>query len=327
LDLLDDAVKVAEKLRDGQNLVRLHNEYGSVLFENGEVARAARYYEQGGKTARKQRMRLEEAKAQDGLMLCEAEMGKFGQALDHHRAALEALDGLQDDESKILRIELLLNIGWVHSQLGQNDALDLLREGRKLARERHEELLEGFFLNSEAQVLVDGHPAQAIEPATGAVLIGARTRNRNLSRDANTSLALAYLCAGHLNAASEAADAASKYRNCRALGAHALRGITAYRKGDLEKARFAFLDAHVLSGRLSRRERRNYQVFDLDGLALCGLALCEDHKLFDDAVRAYRAARAITREQGVIRRALCLLDEFHHQSEELSRVRRAAAGH
>jgi tetratricopeptide (TPR) repeat protein len=327
LDLLDDAVKVAEKLRDGQNLVRLHNEYGSVLFENGEVARAARYYEQGGKTARKQRMRLEEAKAQDGLMLCEAEMGKFGQALDHHRAALEALDGLQDDESKILRIELLLNIGWVHSQLGQNDALDLLREGRKLARERHEELLEGFFLNSEAQVLVDGHPAQAIEPATGAVLIGARTRNRNLSRDANTSLALAYLCAGHLNAASEAADAASKYRNCRALGAHALRGITAYRKGDLEKTRFAFLDAHVLSGRLSRRERRNYQVFDLDGLALCGLALCEDHKLFDDAVRAYRAARAITREQGVIRRALCLLDEFHHQSEELSRVRRAAAGH
>ena len=176
-------------------------------------------------------------------------------------------------------------------------------------------------------MLIDGHPAQAIEPATEAVLIGARTRNPNLSRDANTSLALAYLCACNLNAASEAADAASKYRRSRrALGAYALQGITAYRKGDLEKARLAFQDAHVQAEMLRSRERRNYQVFDLDGLALCGLALCDDHKLFDHAVRAYREARAITREQGVVRRALCLLDEFGHDSEELSRVRRAATG-
>ena len=328
MTLLNDAVKLAEKLRDGRNLVRLQNELGSVHFENGEVTRAARHYEQGAKAARKQRMKLEEAKAQDGLMLCNAEMGEFGQALDHHRAALEALDDLHDKDSEILRTELLLNNGWVHSQLGRNvDALELLREGKKLARQLREELLEGLILNSEAQVLIDGQPAQAIKPATEAVLIGARTRNPNLSRDANTSLALAYLCAGNLNAASEAADAAAKYRQSRrALGAFALQGITAYRKGDLEKARFAFLDAHVQAERLRGRERRNYQVFDLDGLALCGLALCESHKLFDNAVRAYRAARAITREQGVVRRALRLLDGLGHDPEELSSVRRAANG-
>lgn len=261
-------------------------------------------------------------------MLCDAETGKFRQALDHHRTAREALEDLHDHDSKILRIELLLNNGWVHSQLGRNvEALELLREGKELACQLGEELLEGEILNSEAQVLIDGHPAQAIKPATEAVLIGARTRNPNLSREANTSLALAYLCAGNLNAASEAADAASKYRHSRrALGAFALRGITAYRKGDLEKARLAFLDAHMQAERLSRREPRNYQVFDLDGLALCGLALCDDHKLLDDAVRAYRAARAITREQAVVRRALGMLDELSHDPEELSSVRRAANG-
>ena len=325
--LLTDAVKLAEKLRDGRNLVRLKNELGSVHFDNGEVTLAARHYEQGGKAARKQRMKLEEAKAQDGLMLCDAEMGKFQQALDHHRAAREALGDLHDKESEILRIELLLNIGWVHSQLGENvDALDRLREGRELARKLREELLEGLILNMEAQVLIDGHPAQAIEPATEAVLIGARTRNPNLSRDANTSLALAHLCAGNLNAASEAADAASKYRRSRrALGAFALQGITAYRKGDLEKARMAFQDAHLQAELLCSRERRNYQVFDLDGLAWCGLALCDDdHKLFDHAIRAYRAARAITGEQAVVRRALRLLDELKQDAEELSSVRRAA---
>ena len=327
LELLDEAVKLAEKLADGQNLVRLRNEYGSVLFENGEVTRAALYYERAGQAARKQRMKLEEAKAQDGLMLCEAEMGKFGRALGHYRAALGTLDGLKDNESETLRIELLLNIGWIHFQWGRNDALELLRRGRKLARERGEELLEGLFLNSEAQVLIDGHPAQAIELATDAVLIGARTRNRILSCDANTSLALAYLCAGNLNAASEAADAALKYRRSRRdLGAHALRGIIAYRKGDLEKALWSFQDAHVQAELLRSRERRNYQVFDLDGLALCGLALCDDRRQFDHAVRAYREARAITREQAVVRRAVGLLDEFRHESEELSRVRRAAAG-
>jgi tetratricopeptide (TPR) repeat protein len=329
MTLLTDAAKLAEKLRDGQNLVRLHNERGSVLFEKGEVTRAARFYDLGGKAARKQRMKLEEAKAQDGLMLCDAETGKFRQALDRLNAAREALDGLHDKDSEILRIELLLNIGSIYCELGRSvDALDRLREGRKLARQIREELLEGLILNLEAQVLIDGHPAQAIEPATEAVLIGARTRNPNLSREANTSLALAYLCAGNLNAASEAADAASKYRRSRrALGAFVLQGITAYRKGDSEKARMAFQDAHVQAELLSSRERRNYQIFDADGLAWCGLALCDDdHKLFEHAIRAYRHARAITREPGVVRRALCLLDELGHDPAELGSVRRAAIG-
>jgi len=327
--LLNDAVKRAEKLRDGQNLVRLRNELGSVQFENGEVTRAAQSYEEGRKRARKQQMKLEEAKAHDGLMLCLAEMGMFRQAMGHHKDACEALNGLDDKDSKSLRAELLLNVGWIHSQLGRNvDALDLLRKGRKLARELHEELLEGLILNSEAQVLIDGHPAQAIEPAAEAVSIGARTRNPNLSRDANTSLALAHLCAGNLDAASEAADAASKYRQSRrALGAFALQGITAYRKGDLEKARLAFLEAHWQAEALRRHERRNYQVLDLDGLAQCGLALCGDRDGFDDAVRAYNAARRITKEEGVVRRALRLLDELGgHDPEDLGSVRRAAIG-
>jgi tetratricopeptide (TPR) repeat protein len=325
--LLTDAVKLAEQLEDGENLVRLQNELGSVLFENGEVTRAARAYKRGRKAARKQRMKLEEAKAHDGLMLCDAETGKFQQAFDRHRDAREALNGLHDKDSENLRIELLLNTGWIYSQLGHNvDALDLLREGKTLARKLREELLEGLILNSEAQVLIDGHPAQAIEPATEAVLIGAKTRNPNLSRDANTSLALAHLCAGNLNAASEAADAAAKYRHSRrALGAFALQGITAYRKGDLDKARLAFHDAHLQADTLRSRERRNYQVLDLDGLALCGLALCEDRTLLDRAVRAYRAARAITHQPGVVGRALCLLDELGRDTEELSSVRRAAA--
>jgi tetratricopeptide (TPR) repeat protein len=326
--LLTEAERVAKKLRDEQNLVRLHNDLGSVNFDNGAVTQAASYYEQARRAAHKQQMKLEEAKAHEGIMLCDAEMGKFPRALNHYRGAHEALDGLDDKESEILRIELLLNLAWIHSQLGNDvEARDQLREGRELARQRREELLEGMFLNLEAQVLIDGHPAQAIGPATEAVRVGARTRNRNLSRDANTSLALAHLCVGNLKAASEAADAASKYgQSRRALGAFALQGITAYRMGDLEKARLAFQDAHLQAERLRKCEPRNYQVFDLDGLAWCGLALCYDHELYDEAIRAYHEARAITRAPGAVRRAMRLLDELGHDQGELSRVRRAASG-
>jgi tetratricopeptide (TPR) repeat protein len=326
---LNDAVKLAEKLRDRQNLVRLRNELGSVQFDNGEVTRAARSYQQALGAARKQRLKLRVAKAHDGLMLCDAEIGRFDQALGHYKGACETLDGLHDKDSEVLRAELLLNRAWIHSEQGQNvPALDLLRRGRKLARELREELLEGSMLNWEAQVLIDGYPAQAIEPATEAVSIGARTRNPNLSRDANTSLALAHLCAGNLDAASEAADAASKYRQSRrALGAFALQGITAYRKGDLEKTRLAFLEAHLQAKTLRDHEPGNYQVLDLYGLAECGLTLCGDREGFDDAIRAYRAARDVTRERGVVRRALRLLDELGgHNREELGSVRQAASG-
>ena len=326
--LLTKAVTLAEELRDEANLVRLHNELGSVLFENGELTKAARSYERGRRAARKQRMKVEEAKAGDGLLLCDAETGEFRRALDHYTGALAALNDRNDKESEVLRAELLLNVGWIRSQLGQDiDALDLLRQGRELARGLHAELLEGFIRNAEAQVLIDGHPARAIGPATEAVAIGAKTRNPHLSREANTSLALANLCAGNLNAAAEAADAASRYRRSRrALGAFALLGMTAYRKGNPEKARLAFQDAHLQAELLRDRERHAYQVLDLDGLALCGLALCGDPERVDHAVRAYRAARGITREQGVVRRALRLLDELGHEPEELAEVRRAAVG-
>ncbi len=327
-ELLNDAVTRARKLKDQQNQVRLLNDLGSVHFENGEVSNAEQFYKRALRGAQRQQMRLQAAKASDGLLLCAAEIGKFRRALDHHTDALGALNGVQDREAEVVKADLLLNVGGVYFQLGQNvEALDSLRSGRELAHRIHEQLLEGFILNAQAQVLIDGHPAQAIGPATEAVEIGARIRSPQLSRDANTTLALANLCAGNLDSAREAANAAARYhRSCRALAAFALQGVAAYRKGDLEDARRAFADAHMEAEILREREHRNYQVLDIDGLALSGLGLCGQRDRFNHAIRVYKAARAITCEQGVIRRALRLLDELAREQDELVEVRRAAAG-
>jgi tetratricopeptide (TPR) repeat protein len=331
IDLLIFALDEARKLHDGPNQLRIQIALASTYFDNGEVSAAAKLYEQALTAARKQRMRLERAKAGEGLFLCYGEMGQFRRAREHHDAARGLVENRQDEESEILRAEFLLNEAWIHARMGRTEeALEPLHQGQDLARRLRQKLLEGLFLNSEAEVLIDdGHPAQAVKPATSAVTIGTSIHNPHLSREANGTLALAYLCAGDVDAACGAADAAARYRRSRrALGAFALQGITAFRNGEKNKARLAFLEAHVQAGILREREDRNYQVLDTHGLALCGLALCGDPDQFERARSTYSAARGVTREGGVVRRVLRLLDELGrgHESDLLTGVRRAASG-
>lgn len=329
--LLEAARSRAKHPRHKRNRVRLLNELGFVHFENGEVGAAKRFHRQALRRARWQRMRLQEAKARAGLLLCAAETGKFDRARGQHVRAFAALAHVQDKEREVVEAGLLLEVGVIRFQLGHNmEALDLLGTGRELARRLNERELEGLILNAQAQVLIDGHPAQAIGPATEAVEIGARIRSPQLSREANMTLALANLCAGNLDAAREAANAAARYRRSRrVLAAFALQGIILYRRGDPEEARRAFQDAHFQAEILRKRERRNVQVLDMDGLALSGLALCGEPAGFGAAVRTYEAARRISREHGVVRQALRLLDELAREPDapvELTAVRRAASG-
>jgi len=331
IDLLEEALGLARRLRDARSQVSLKIDLGTACWQNGELSRAAQAYGQALKGARKQGMLLQQAKARDGLLLCHGEIGEFPHALEQHAAALAILEDLGDGkERETLTALLALHAGWVHSQLGQNEeALECLRGGLKLARGLHQEQLEGFLLNGEAQVLIDVNPAQAIEPAVEAVAIGARIRRFHLSREANATLALAHLRNKNLNAASEAADAAARYRRGRrAPGALALQGITALRRDGLDKARLAFLEAHLQAEELHERERRSFQVLDTLGLVRSGLVLCGELDHFDPAIRAYRAARGITRALGPVRRSLRLLDELGQgrSPEELAAVRRAAAG-
>jgi tetratricopeptide (TPR) repeat protein len=330
IDLLTDALRLARSLGDRVAQIRIQIALGGVYFDNGEVGKAARCYKQALRAAGK-RMQPEEARARAGLMLCWGETGQFRGALDQYATALTLISGRHDPDSQILQAELLLNTGWIYAELGQTeDALDQLRRGQMLARRLRDQQLEGLCLDAQAQVLIDiGDLARAIQVATDAVVLGAIIRSPQLSRTANTTLALAHLCAGNLDAASAAADNAGRHRRSRrALDAFAMQGIIAFRKGDLEKASLAFMDALMLAETFREREGRNFQVLDTIGLVLCGLALCGHHEQLHHAVSAYRAARAITIGQGAVRRSLQLLDELGlgGNRELIAAARRAARG-
>jgi hypothetical protein len=103
--------------------------------------------------------------------------------------------------------------------------------------------------------------------------------------------------------------------------------VIALRQGDRDAAREAFTAAVVQADALLALTPEYYRALDSKGLALCGLAL-----LGEDAgglaADAYRAARAINREAGVVARVLRLFDALAVADTEgaLAEARGAAAG-
>jgi hypothetical protein len=78
----------------------------------------------------------------------------------------------------------------------------------------------------------------------------------------------------------------------------------------------------------SSADAQNYLALDTKGLALCGLTLCDGANRTSAAIEAYRAARAINKDAGVVARVLRLFDAVAvvDSAGALKDVRAAAAG-
>ena len=73
---------------------------------------------------------------------------------------------------------------------------------------------------------------------------------------------------------------------------------------------------------------KSYLILDSKGLALCGLALCEDDKYLTAAINTYKEARTIARDAGAIGRVQRLFDALAKADGAglLSRIRATAIG-
>jgi len=332
IDHLTVACRLATKRRDKENLVRLKIDLGSAYFENGENTLAEKTYRAAYRSARHQMLGIERVQALEGLVICVGEKGFFRRALRYFNMALNMVKTGEDTDSLTSHANLLLSAGWLYGELDRTDkAVRLLQEGKALAHRLGDHLLEGKFLDSEAQLQINaGHAGLAIDLARAAATIGARTRNFALLREANATLGLAYLCANQLSEARRAADAAVRHPNDSSypniLGANAIRGIIAYRQGDRPSAQADFLQAHSQAETLLRREPRNYRVLDYDGLVLFGLTLCGDRDQLIGAIEAYQDARRITHKLGVVNQSRHLIGELGRDCDPkmLETVREAA---
>jgi tetratricopeptide (TPR) repeat protein len=222
-------------------------------------------------------------------------------------------------------------LAYRYSDLGQTArAIDLLEQALAIAREIGDRSNEGYWLNILADCFSDnGDYRQAVQQARAAVEISEETQEPRLESYCRGSLALAYLLTGRIAEARSAAEAARKCEvpendHCILT----LSGVIALREDDRAAAFQTFTSAVTETDRMLALSSGNYEVLDSKALALCGLALCGKSDRLPAAVEAYRAARKINRDAGVVKRVLRLLDALAVVDTQgvLAEVRAAAAG-
>ena len=107
-----------------------------------------------------------------------------------------------------------------------------------------------------------------------------------------------------------------------------LQGIIFLRQGNVNLAIQAFTSAIIRADEILAKTPEYYSALDARGLALCGLAICDDKKYVADANDAFHNARKIASYAGVVKQSLRLFDELVKCDEEgiLKDVRNAVEG-
>ena len=171
-----------------------------------------------------------------------------------------------------------------------------------------------------------GESSQAFKQA---IEIADETANAQFQLEARLGLAQFKLYQGEFATARALAETARQYN--LPLSNHsilAVLGVAALHLNDRMAAREAFATALNQAEELLSRSPQLYAALDTKGLALCGLALCENPGHIPAAKEAYKAARAINSDAGIVGRVLRLFDALAKADAagNLAGVRAEAAG-
>jgi len=265
----------------------------------------------------------------NSLGLAYSDLGQVQRAIAYYEHGLEIA---RQREDQGWGGAFLGNLGNAYRQLGQVErAIAYYEQALAIAREIGAKSSESIRLNGLASTyLLKGENEQARRYAQDAIRIADEIGFVWTQHYGRVALALAQLQAGELNAAREAVEKARQYdfpQNNHA--AAALHGVILRRLGKLAEARAAFEEALALADALIAKTEHYYEAHYTRGLAWSGLALSgKGAEAVAEARRAYRAARAITAAEGIVRWQLLLFDALAVADEggELASVRRVLVG-
>jgi tetratricopeptide (TPR) repeat protein len=299
--------RLAGKLRDPYQRASCASNLGTAYLDMARYREAMRCYEQALAIAGEVGDRHGVGADLSNLGGCYQGLGQLDRALELYKQSLATVHeiGYRQGEGTALG-----NLGNGYAGLGQLErALELYEQALAILHEVGDRRGEGMALANLASNLVHlGRSDEAAQHARAAVTVAEAIGDTSTASYSHRNLALSLLCSGDLVGARTAAEQASRYdepqNNAYVLG---LLGVIALRQGDSGVAQDAFARAVEHAGRLLEREARNYEALDARGLALCGLTLCGGDRI-QEAVDAYRSARAVTTAPGIVGHALRLLD-------------------
>jgi tetratricopeptide (TPR) repeat protein len=300
-----------------------------IAYESlGQYQKATACYEQALVYAREQKDRRGEGIWLGYLGNCHYALGQTERAIEYYQQSLAIGREVEDPDAES---SWLGNLGACYYNLGQTSlALRYLDQALTIDRENKYREKVGRGLANLADLLINERQYQeAIQRAIEAINIAAEIKSSDLSSHGNQNLALARLYSENLDDARAAAETARQYDepgdNHNIL---ALLGLIALRQGDAPAAQEAFATAVSETDRLLSYTAQNYSAMDTKGLALCGLALCGGVNHAAAAIEAYRSARVISKDAGVVARVLRLFDALAvvDSAGVLKEIRAAAAG-
>lgn len=301
---------------------------GSAYKRTGQVQKAVSCYEQALKLGRENKDRLGEGVGLGNLGNCHSDLGQTARAIEYYERALAIAREISDQQNEGV---WLCNLGNRYADMGQaTRAIDYYKQSLAISREIGYRQGEANNLCNLAEELINERRyVEAIHNATESLKIAEEIGSSEIGSYSNGNLALAHLYANNLPGARAAAEAARQYdepgNNHHVL---ALLGLIALRQGDTAAAREVFTEAVAQAETMLTYSAQNYEALDSKGLALCGLAIGGDADRVAEAAEAYRAARAINKDAGIVGRVLRLFDALAESDGAglLAGVRAAAAG-
>jgi len=294
----------------------------------GYLNRAVEHYEQALAISRETGSRRNEGIVLGNLGVCNRYLGQIPQAVDLYRQALAIA---RETGNPGQEVTVLVNLGECNRDLGQLDqAIELYKQALTASREAGYRYEESSGLAGLADTHGDlGAWGRAAEYGRQAIEVADAISNGQMQTEARVSLARIQLLTGDLQAAQQTALAARDHpfppSRAQVL---LLLGITHIRQDQSAAAAQDFRDAIAQAEELLQYSSGTYEAQDTRALALCGLALTTDPDKAAEATAAFRAARAITSADGIIKQTQTLFDALAAADRDgiLNRIRPAAEG-
>jgi tetratricopeptide (TPR) repeat protein len=284
---------------------------GTAYRDLGQVQKAIDYYKKALVITRESGDRYNEGVHLGNLGNAYKDLGQIQKAIEYHEKALVIAREIGDRRGEGRHLG---NLGGAYSDLGQiQKAIEYHEKSLTIAQEIGNRYSESLKYTCLGDLFSDQDERdKAVQYYNQAIVIADEIKNIQCQHESRCGLSCAHLFAGNLPDAHATIELACKYdyplNNHNAL---VLLGLITLCRGDRIAARKAFADAIETSHALLKHSGRNYSAFNAKGLALCGMAVCEeDTRYIKDAISAYKAAREITKAAGIVERDLGLFNEL-----------------
>jgi tetratricopeptide (TPR) repeat protein len=301
---------------------------GNCYAALGQTGQAIDGYEQSLAITREVGDRSSEAANLTNLGIGYEGLGQGVRTIVYCKQALAIYRELEDRPNEA---HVLCVLGYRYVALGQTaEALQCLKDALTIARQTGFRLIEAVAQTQLGQVyFAQGEWGEAARQLERAIEIADDIASTQCQNVARCSLACFHLYRGELAAARAMAEAARQYDFL--LSNHrtsAVLGVVILRQGDRIAAQKAFAAALHQADELLTRSPQYPDVLDTKGLALCGLALCENSEHIPAAKEASKAARTINSDSGAVGQVLQLFDALAQAAMGgiLTEVRAEAAG-